>query len=176
MCCLKLLWGCMQIPGRIAVNFWEENNKPSLWDGDQHRRMEALWRTTAITECWTSLSCVSWTLSVCFCSCGLSNTLMAERLQRRLLDGFLLPSWTITLIWSLEMRDTFPGSLAWVKDQNRSSKQPRPLQGWADEHKYRIHRVSNNYVNWVQRRSSKGSVCHRSSMLLNLFIDPGLQD
>lgn len=62
-------------------------------------------------------------LSVCFCSWGLSNRLMAERLQRRPVGGLPLAPRTIMLIWPLEMREAFPGSLARAKDQNRSSKQ-----------------------------------------------------
>lgn len=64
MCCLKLLWVYMQIPGRIAITFGKITashlSGMEVKAGDQRPYGEP--QPSLSVEC---LSCVSWTLSIC---------------------------------------------------------------------------------------------------------------
>lgn len=83
----------MQIPGRIAVTFGKTTasrlSGMEVKAGEQRPYGES--QPSLGVEC-LSLVFLGLSLSVCFCSCGLSNRLTAERLQRRPVDGLPLPS------------------------------------------------------------------------------------
>lgn len=78
----------MQIPGRIAVT--SGNTTASHLSGMEvkagQQRLRGELEPSLGVEC-LSLVFLGLSLSVCFCSCVLSNRLMAERLQRRPVDG-----------------------------------------------------------------------------------------
>jgi len=83
----------MQISGRIAVTFGRTtaSHLSGMEVKGGAERPYAEPQPSLGVEC-LSLVFLGLSLSVYFCSCGLSNRLMAERLQRRPADGLPLPS------------------------------------------------------------------------------------
>lgn len=146
----------MQIPGRTAVTF--RRTTASHFSGmevtAEERRPCGKPQPSLGAEC-LFLVILGLFLSICFCSCGLSTRLMAEGLQRRTVGCLPHLSWAIALAGPLEMRGIFLRSLAWTKNQSRSSKQPYPFQGWVNQHKVRIHKALGSYVNWAQPKKQQ---------------------